>query len=81
MVHGRIVVLSYHSLEDRLVKRQLAELARDRTPIDLPVVLADRGPQLRLLAWGEGPSEAEIASNPRSASVRLRAAERILAAS
>jgi 16S rRNA (cytosine1402-N4)-methyltransferase len=81
LVRGRIVVLSYHSLEDRLVKQQLAQLARDNTPIDLPVVLADRGPQLRLLAWGESPSEAEVAANPRSASVRLRAAERIRAAS
>jgi len=81
VVHGRIVVLSYHSLEDRLVKQQLAELARDSTPVDLPVVLADHGPQLRLLAWGESPSEAEVAANPRSASVRLRAAERIRAAS
>jgi 16S rRNA (cytosine1402-N4)-methyltransferase len=81
LVRGRIVVLSYHSLEDRLVKRQLAELARDSTPAGLPVVLAERGPQLRLLARGEGPSEAEVAANPRSASVRLRAAERIRAAS
>jgi 16S rRNA (cytosine1402-N4)-methyltransferase len=81
LVHGRIVVLSYHSLEDRLVKQQLAQLARDNTPIDLPVVLADRGPQLRLLAWGEGPSKAEVTVNPRSASVRLRAAERIRAVS
>jgi 16S rRNA (cytosine1402-N4)-methyltransferase len=81
LVRGRIVVLSYHSLEDRLVKQQLAQLARDNTPIDLPVVLADRGPQLRLLAWGEGPSKEEVTANPRSASVRLRAAERIRAAS
>ena len=81
LVHGRIVVLSYHSLEDRLVKQQLAQLARDNTPIDLPVVLADRGPQLRLLAWGEGPSKAEVTVNPRSASVRLRAAERMRAVS
>jgi 16S rRNA (cytosine1402-N4)-methyltransferase len=81
LVRGRIVVLSYHSLEDRLVKQQLAQLARDNTPIDLPVVLADRGPQLRLLAWGEGPSKEEVTANPRSASGRLRAAERIRAAS
>ena len=47
----------------------------------LPVVLADRGPQLRLLARGEGPSKEEVTANPRSASVRLRAAERIRAAS
>ena len=76
-VAGRIVVLSYHSLEDRLVKRALGELAVDTTPPELPVPLADRGPQLRLLTRGEGPSEGEVAANPRAASVRLRAAERI----
>jgi 16S rRNA (cytosine1402-N4)-methyltransferase len=76
-VSGRIVVLSYHSLEDRIVKQALAELASDRTPQDLPVRLTDQGPQLRLLARGIGPSAAEVAANPRAASARLRAAERI----
>lgn len=76
-VSGRIVVLSYHSLEDRLVKQALAPLALDSTPPELPVPLAGRGPQLRLLARGEGPADAEVAANPRAASVRLRAAERI----
>ncbi|MBK0867325.1 MULTISPECIES: 16S rRNA (cytosine(1402)-N(4))-methyltransferase RsmH [unclassified Saccharopolyspora] len=75
---GRIVVLSYHSLEDRLVKRAMAELARSRTPIDLPVELPGHGPQLRLLTRGaELAGEQEAAENPRAASVRLRAAERI----
>jgi 16S rRNA (cytosine1402-N4)-methyltransferase len=78
IVGGRIVVLSYHSLEDRIVKQSLAGLAHDRTPVDLPVPLADRGPQLRLLTRGsETASAAEIADNPRASSVRLRAAERI----
>jgi 16S rRNA (cytosine1402-N4)-methyltransferase len=81
LLRGRIVVLSYHSLEDRLVKQQLAALTRNTTPVDLPVLLADRGPQLRLLGRGEGPTAAEVAANPRSASVRLRAAERIREAS
>ncbi|MBV9820858.1 MAG: 16S rRNA (cytosine(1402)-N(4))-methyltransferase RsmH [Actinobacteria bacterium] len=77
-VGGRIVVLAYHSLEDRIVKRSFAELATDRTPPDLPVALAAAGPQIRLLTRGAEPaSEAEIAANPRAASVRLRAAERI----
>lgn len=81
-VGGRIVVLSYHSLEDRLVKQAFAALATDTTPPDLPVPLPDRGPQLRLLRRGSEPaSEAEIEANPRAASVRLRAAERIRAAS
>jgi 16S rRNA (cytosine1402-N4)-methyltransferase len=77
-VGGRIVVLSYQSLEDRIVKHAIAELAVDRTPVGLPVPLADRGPELRLLTrGGEAAPEAEIAANPRAASVRLRAAERI----
>jgi 16S rRNA (cytosine1402-N4)-methyltransferase len=77
-VGGRIVVLSYQSLEDRIVKQALAALSTDTTPVDLPVVLADRGPQLRLLTRGsESAIEDEIAANPRAASVRLRAAERI----
>jgi 16S rRNA (cytosine1402-N4)-methyltransferase len=77
-VGGRLVVLSYHSLEDRIVKRELARRARDATPAGLPVPLPDRGPQLRLLTRGaESTTEAEVTANPRAASVRLRAAERI----
>jgi 16S rRNA (cytosine1402-N4)-methyltransferase len=77
-VGGRIVVLAYHSLEDRIVKRSFAELATDRTPPDLPVSLATAGPQIRLLSRGSEPaSAAEIEANPRAGSVRLRAAERI----
>jgi 16S rRNA (cytosine1402-N4)-methyltransferase len=75
---GRIVVLSYHSLEDRLVKRSLGALASDSTPPDMPVPLPGRGPQLRLLTHGaELPTAAEVAANPRAASARLRAAQRI----
>jgi len=75
---GRIVVLAYHSLEDRVVKQAFAERARDTTPPDLPMPLPEHGPQLRLLSRGAEPaSDAEIADNPRAASVRLRAAERI----
>jgi 16S rRNA (cytosine1402-N4)-methyltransferase len=75
---GRIVVLAYHSLEDRIVKRSLAALATDRTPADLPVRLAEAGPEIRLLSRGsEAASADEIEANPRAASVRLRAAERI----
>jgi 16S rRNA (cytosine1402-N4)-methyltransferase len=77
-VGGRIAVLSYHSLEDRAVKRALAARAADTTPPGLPVQLPGAGPQLRLLTRGaERPSEEELASNPRAASARLRAAERI----
>jgi 16S rRNA (cytosine1402-N4)-methyltransferase len=77
-VGGRVVVLAYHSLEDRIVKQAFAALAADRTPADLPVPLPGSGPQLRLLTRGaEQADDAEIARNPRAASVRLRAAERI----
>ncbi|MFL6124862.1 16S rRNA (cytosine(1402)-N(4))-methyltransferase RsmH [Actinophytocola sp.] len=80
-VGGRIVVESYQSLEDRLVKQAFAELARSRTPEGLPVELPGHGPQLRLLTRGaEQADEQEIEHNPRAASVRLRAAERILEA-
>lgn len=77
-VGGRIVVLAYHSLEDRLVKRALARGAVSSAPRDLPVEPATHAPYLRLLTRGaEQASEAERAANPRSASVRLRAAERL----
>jgi 16S rRNA (cytosine1402-N4)-methyltransferase len=77
-LHGRIAVLAYHSLEDRLVKQVLAAGARDSAPRDLPVVPAGMGPKLRLLTRGAGrPSAAEAARNPRAASARLRAAVRI----
>jgi len=77
---GRIAVLSYQSLEDRMVKRAMADLARGRTPEGLPVELPGAGPELKLLTRGaEVPSEEEVAANPRAASARLRAAERIRA--
>ncbi|NKQ59428.1 16S rRNA (cytosine(1402)-N(4))-methyltransferase RsmH [Amycolatopsis sp. K13G38] len=75
---GRIVVESYQSLEDRIVKQAFAELAKSRTPQGLPVELPGHGPELKLLTRGaEKADEAEIERNPRAASVRLRAAERI----
>ncbi len=77
-VDGRIVVLSYHSLEDRIVKRVLAAGAASRTPAGLPVELPGHEATLRLLTRGaEKPTEEEIAANPRAASARLRAAERV----
>jgi 16S rRNA (cytosine1402-N4)-methyltransferase len=77
-VQGRIVVMAYQSLEDRIVKRAFAERARSTSPVDLPVELPGSGATLRLLTRGaEIASDAEIATNPRAASVRLRAAERI----
>jgi 16S rRNA (cytosine1402-N4)-methyltransferase len=77
-VGGRIVVLSYQSLEDRLVKRAFAAEATSRAPVDLPVVPEELQPRLRLLTRGaETPDPDEVARNPRAASARLRAAERI----
>lgn len=77
-IDGRIAVLSYHSLEDRATKKALAALAKDTTPIDLPVSLPDRQPELRLLTRGaELPTDEENERNPRAQSARLRAAERV----
>jgi 16S rRNA (cytosine1402-N4)-methyltransferase len=76
-VGGRIAVLSYHSLEDRITKRVLAEGAHSTTPPGLPVELPEHAAYLRLLTRGaEEAGPEEQAANPRSASVRLRAAER-----
>jgi 16S rRNA (cytosine1402-N4)-methyltransferase len=77
-VGGRIAVLAYHSLEDRLVKQTLAAGARSSTPPGLPVELAEHAPYLRLLTrGGETPTDDEVERNPRAASARLRAAMRV----
>jgi 16S rRNA (cytosine1402-N4)-methyltransferase len=77
-VGGRIVVLSYQSLEDRLVKRVFAAGATSSAPRGLPVVLPEHEPTLRLLTRGaEAPTADEVAANPRASSARLRAAERL----
>jgi 16S rRNA (cytosine1402-N4)-methyltransferase len=79
-VAGRIAVLSYHSLEDRVVKRAFAAGATSSAPPGFPVELPEHAPVLRVLARGAGPDEAELAANPRSASARLRAVEKLRAA-
>ena len=78
---GRLVVLSYHSLEDRIVKRFLqAERRGCSCPVEAPVCVCGRQPRLRLLSpKGIVPTDAEITANPRARSARLRAAERIAA--
>lgn len=77
-VGGRVVVLAYHSLEDRIVKRAFAARSGGSTPVGLPIELPDSGPLVRMLTRGAlRPSDDEVAQNPRSASARLRAAERL----
>jgi len=77
-VGGRIVVESYQSLEDRIVKRAFAAGASSSAPVDLPVEPETHKPYLRLVTRGaEEASELERETNPRSQSVRLRAAERL----
>lgn len=77
-VGGRIVVLAYQSLEDRLVKRALAAKASSSAPAGLPVELPEHRPEFTLLVRGaELASEEEQSANPRSIPVRLRAAERV----
>jgi len=77
-VGGRLVVLSYQSLEDRIVKSELRDRSTSDVPVDLPFIPEGSGPELRLLVRGsEQASDDEIAANPRAASVRLRAAERV----
>lgn len=77
-VGGRVVVLSYHSLEDRMVKRVLGAGSRSSAPPGLPVELPEHQAFLRLLTRGaEEPSGGEIQINPRAASAKLRAAEKI----
>jgi 16S rRNA (cytosine1402-N4)-methyltransferase len=77
-IGGRIAVLSYHSLEDRLVKQYFAAGATSTAPHGLPVVPEEHQPWLRLLTRGaETATEQEIEENRRAAPARLRAAERI----
>jgi 16S rRNA (cytosine1402-N4)-methyltransferase len=79
-VGGRVVVESYQSLEDRLVKQAFTAATRLDVPPDLPFIPAGHEPALRLVTRGaERADDAEITANPRAASVRLRAIERIRA--
>ena len=77
-IGGRVVVMSYHSLEDRMTKQAFAEVTRSDVPPDLPFVPEGSEPPFRLLTRGaEKASAEEIERNPRAASVRVRAIERV----
>jgi 16S rRNA (cytosine1402-N4)-methyltransferase len=77
-VGGRLVVISFHSLEDRIVKRFIRDQARgERFPQGVPVMARDIRPCLRPLGKSVRPSSAEVEMNPRARSAVLRAAERI----
>jgi 16S rRNA (cytosine1402-N4)-methyltransferase len=77
-IGGRLLVLAYHSLEDRIVKQAIARASTSSAPIELPFELPEHAPVLKLVIKGaEQATLQEIAANPRSASVRLRVAEKI----
>lgn len=77
-VGGRVVVLAYHSLEDRMTKHAFARVTKSNVPRDMPVVPAELKPRFQLITRGsEQATESEIADNRRAQSVRLRAVERI----
>lgn len=77
-VGGRIVVMSYHSLEDGIVKQALQEAATSTTPIEMPIELPGTSPRLNILTKGvERATELELDQNPRAQSARLRAAEKL----
>ncbi len=75
---GRLAVLTFHSLEDRIAKNALRRLTESSAPPDLPFVPAGAGPRAQLLTrGGETAGEDELAVNPRAASARLRAVRRL----
>ncbi len=75
---GRLAVISFHSLEDRLVKRFIREQEKgDRFPPDMPVTVAQLQPKLRAVGKPIRPTETEVRENPRARSAILRVAERL----
>ncbi|MGO1436102.1 16S rRNA (cytosine(1402)-N(4))-methyltransferase RsmH [Candidatus Corynebacterium faecigallinarum] len=76
---GVAVFMSYQSLEDRIVKKALADLTADHTPPGLPMALPEYAPRFDLVTRGaEKATEVEIEQNPRAAPVRVRAIRRIV---
>ena len=77
-VGGRLVVMSYHSLEDGIVKRAMQAAAVSSTPVEMPIQLPGTSPALSVITRGvERATEIELSQNPRAASARLRAAEKL----
>lgn len=75
---GRLAVIAFHSLEDRMVKRFMRERARGQElPLDLPVVGIPEGISLRLIGRPSRPADPEVMANPRARSAVLRVAERL----
>ena len=80
MVGGRIVVMSFQSLEDRIVKEKFAEASTSKSPRELPIELPEFAAKFKLVFnSSEKPTDAEIEENSRAASTRLRAIERVAA--
>jgi 16S rRNA (cytosine1402-N4)-methyltransferase len=77
-VGARLVVMSYHSLEDGITKRAMQQAAVSSTPIGMPMQLPGTSPALKVITRGvERATELELSQNPRAASARLRAAEKL----
>ena len=75
---GRIAIITFHSLEDRIAKNTLREMARGCIcPPELPVCMCHHRPEIRLLRKAIRPKAAEIAANPRAKSAKLRIAEKL----
>lgn len=80
VIGGRVVVMSFQSLEDRIIKEQFAEASTSKSPRALPVELPEYAAKFKLVFnSSEKPTETEVAENSRAASVRLRAIERVAA--
>lgn len=75
---GRICIITFHSLEDRIAKQSLQELAKGcKCPRDLPVCVCNNVPSVKILGKPVAPSPTELAENPRARSAKLRVAEKV----
>jgi 16S rRNA (cytosine1402-N4)-methyltransferase len=78
-VGGRLVVLSFQSLEDRIVKEIFTRVTQSNSPRELPIELPEFAPKFKIIAKGEAVTDSEISENSRAKSVRIRAVERVAA--